>query len=432
MSRYKRFPARFSLVKEKGGLRIVDAVKDDPIAETFAIDTPEEGAVPIMRSTLKKVKQFTVGGSRQVNNVSSQGYDQIDVSITHYLQTCRIFYATLWNCVTTGTSYSPVIQDSIASGQGTKTLTFSTITSLVVDAHKGDMLVVDSGDAVGFKYYIVSNTADSVTVDIDTHPAINSDVVEIKTVPFTHTITRGDQPVTFAAHFDIPARDGDAAKRIIVDALGVIVKSATVSIAPDGDAIIEANYLGAKSIDGDVITNPENLAIRHFKWGHASTFYVSYNAVNKIVQYDCESLEILLDNDTEIRKHIGDFYPDREKDGIAEDTVTITHWPKDKTFHDLVNVDTKDYTGPIALRVILTQEKAGLNPDGITFWDRTIQIDISKLFVNDFPEEIPSKDDDDMAADMELFDDVGNVTQVAGVDELGIEYYEGSTPYVAP
>lgn len=75
-------------------------------------------------------------------------------------------------------SYAPAKTDTVASGQGTTTLTL-TVGGLTANAHVRDVLIVTLGDSIGSRYTILSNTATTVTIAETTGAAINGDSIEI-------------------------------------------------------------------------------------------------------------------------------------------------------------------------------------------------------------------------------------------------------------
>jgi hypothetical protein len=434
LDNYPRGIAKISISKELGGFRTPVETKDAQLTETHTIDTPEQGAVPMMDQVRVREERFTVGGGRGANKVFEGGFPQVDETLSHYLETGQLACGAFGACETVGTSYETPKTDSIASGQGTKVLTLTT-GGLTPDAHIGDMLIVTSGDAVGYKYVIKDNDAGTITVDINTHPAIDADSVEIVTGPFEHTITPGLRLSTYAIKVDSPTKYGSASNRILVDLLGVIMASWTCNIEPGAEIMQTVNYKGSKSIDGTPTTNPPDFPHKAFRWGDVpsgANIYVKYDSVEKIVRCQISTLSMDYTNDAEIRDAVGDFYPCYPKDGTIDINVNLRYWPNDRTFHDLKKKERDEYATPIEFFVkLLHANDLALPTAPVTYTDRYFQISIDKMYMQDHTDEIASADEQIMAADMVLKPDPDASVEIKTKDEYGLEYYEGSTVYVA-
>lgn len=419
---YNRTNARVSLIKERAFRTPIDT-KDAALTKSLAIDIPEEGEVTVLRSVLKREQRWTVGGGRTANVMTELGFDTVDESINFYLQTARLLAAVMGKTVTTGTSYTVPITGTVSSGGGTAILTLST--AMTPDAHIGDMLEITLGDQLGSKYAIIDNDANTVTLDVDTDANIDGDTYEIKTAPFTHVITQaGECEVsTHAMHFDLP-NACDPAERILLDMLGIIMKSVELTIEQGGDAIQSVGMLGAKSVAGAAITNPANFLVDFFKWGHVSDFYIQYDSVNVIDKSNCDSIKISIENDSELKHVVGDFHPNYKKLGTIDYTATFHYFPQTKAFFDLRNVPLADYATTISALI-----------DVVYSANRYITFTFNSLMLNEHPTSIPSKDDAILGVDAELKlmpkDNPAGLAEgtleIEAKDDLGIEYYEGST-----
>jgi len=423
MPKFTRVDAHISMVKEKGGLRKLDSTLDEAISVSYPIDKPEEGEFPVLRTVLKREERFTLGGDRRTDYVAELGYDPVDESVNFYLQTAKFIYGAFGSCVTTGTSYAPAKTGTIDSGGGTKILTVTGIV-LTPDAHIGDMLEITVGDRVGNKYEIVDNDASTITVDINTPINIDADQFEIKTVPFLHHITHAKILPTFAMKFDMPDVLND--ERILMDLLGIIIKSHELTIEQGGDAIQAVGIIGAKSVEGNPITNPAEPLDTPLKWGHLSELDLSYDGENPIRAEICDSITITTENDSEIKPVVGDFWSRHQKDGTVTDMFRLHYFPDSKLLYDLRNTCIKDLVDDIDLTLKLKETNCAGEDFGD--YERYIKWVVTKMYVAEHPTGIPSKDDHEMGVDCTLMILPEGDIYVEAQDAYGLIHYEGSTP----
>lgn len=426
MSQFYRRDSTFSIKRERGGFRIPESTKDAALTSVLASDIPEEGELSVLRTVLKRERLHTVGGGRKANVITELGYDPVDETVNFYLQTARKIFGAMGNCVTTGTSHSPSITGSVVSGGGTKIISLSGVT-LVVDAHIGDMFQITSGPYTGYKYCIVDNDVSSVTVDEDTPSGLATPSFEIFTAPFDHQITEGTTLPTWAAHFDLP--NEDSAERIINDLLGIIMKKNEITIEKEGDAIQAVDIIGAKSIEGGAITVPSDFVDTFLKWGYVSELTLSYDGKNPIRKEICDMIKMAIENDAELQQVVGDFWANFIKIGTVDYALTFNYFPDSKVLYDLRNVKIKDMVGDLDCTIQITEPNFGDLPGGGS-WDKFIKFIWDKLYLDEHPTGIPSKDDALMGVEAVFkFIKEGSLI-VQSRDQYGIEYYEGST--IAP
>lgn len=421
---YHRDNSRISLIKERGGLRIPEAVKDAQLAKVLSCDIPEEGEVSVLRPKLKRERRYTIGGGRLPNLISELGYDPVDETLNYYLQSARFLHGVLGYCVTSGTSYAPAKTDVISSGAGSAVLTLTT-GGLSVNAHIGNMLKVTSGVYLGSRFLILSNTANTITIDITTPAApagINGASVEIFKGPWLHTMALGTDLPSFASHVLIP--NTVPAETICVDLLGMVMKTWELTVEKAADAIQAVGFLVAKAIDGNsalsIPADPGNELM--MKWCQIDTLTVTYNSESPIVKDICDSIKVTIENGAELKQVVGDCYASFKNVGTADITVVLHYFPNSRTFYDLINVKLGDYVTTLPIIFKLTIDV-----------DHYIQLSIDKMILTDHPDLIPNKDDSIMGVDAEFKPAPGATVAAMAKDDFNIDHYERSTlVYTAP
>lgn len=421
---YHRDVSKISFIKERGGLRIPEAVKDAPLTKTLAFDIPEEGEVAILRPKLKRERKYTIGGGRLPNLVSELGYDPVEESLSFYLQSARWLYPVLGNCVTTGTSYSPAKIDVVLSGSGSAVLTLTT-GGLSVNAHVGDLIRITSGTYLGTRLLILSNTANTVTVDITVPAApagINGASCEIFKGPWLHTMSVGSDLPTFASHVLIP--NVNAAETICADMLGMLAKSWELTTEKSADAIQAVGFIVAKAIDGTVgLPNPADPGNElMMKWCNVDTLTLTYNGGSPITKDICDSVKISIENGAELKQVVGDCYASFKSIGTLEFTLTLHYFPNSRVLYDLINTSINAYIGVIPFLVKYQIDV-----------DHYIQIAIDKMYLTEHPEMVPGKDDAIMGIDAVFVPAPGAVISAISKDDFNLDNYERSTiVYTAP
>jgi len=425
---YPRQGSQVLLTKERA-FRTPEDTKDVSPTIQYAIDLPEEGAFPIMRNKLKVEKKYTVGGGRKYNYHDELGFDAVDQTVPFRFQTARWAFLAWGQCETTGVSHSPAITGNVVSGQGTAVLNLGI--TMVVDAHIGEYIEVThvgTGTTV-MKFLIIDNDASTVTLDINTPTNINGDAFEIFTGPYIKEITEIDsvcQMPTSCLRIREP-NVCDEDQDIIVDLLGILVKSWQLTLEKGGAGTQEIGVNGAKSIDEGLSKYdpaiPE-FALDNFRWGDiVDTFVLTYDGENIIEAGMADIFRILLENDVENEPTLGDFYPNYPKVGTLDYTITVNYYPKSLVFFNLINKPLSQYASPIA-GVMRIEKNA----------DRYFQLTMNSLRLGAHPEEIPSKEDKVMNVECELWMmprdnpqgfDEGSVA-IEAKDDLGLGYFEGS------
>jgi hypothetical protein len=114
---------------------------------------------------------------------------------------------------------------------------------------------------------------------------------------------------------------------------------------------------------------------------------------------------------------LGDCYPDHPKIGVFDLNLTLHYFPKDKVLYALRNTPVDTY---------VTDLDATIKFNDPTNPDRYIQFSFDKLYLEEHPMGIPSKDDAIYGVDAVFkLTPAGSLT-VEEENDLGIEHYEGS------
>jgi len=415
---YHRDNSKISFILERGGLRIPEAVKDAQLTKTLSLDIPEEGEVAILRPKLKRERRYTIGGGRLPNLISELGYDPVEESLNFYLQSARFIHGVLGSCITSGTSYAPAKTDVVLSGSGSAVLTLTT-GGLSVNAHIGDMIKITSGIYNGTRLLILSNTANTVTIDITVPAApagINGASCEIFKGPWLHTMGVGSDLPTFASHVLIP--NVNAAETICVDMLGMLIKTWELTAEKSADAVQAVGFIVAKAIDGTVglpiPADPGNELM--MKWCNVDTLTLTYNSKSPIVKDICDSVKISIENGAELKTVVGDCYASFKSIGTLEFTATLHYFPNSRILYDLINTSVNAYVTAMPLLVKFQIDA-----------NHYIQIAIDKMYLSDHPEMVPGKDDSIMGIDAEFKTMPGAIVTAISKDDFNLDYYERST-----
>jgi hypothetical protein len=421
---------------ERGGFRTPFTVKDEQLSRVFKLDVLQDEDIDLPENLLDTEEHWLIGEGRDVALITDQGFDVPEGDIGFMKQTAKLDHKVLGNCVTTGTSYPTPKTDTIASGGGTAVLTLTT-GGLTIDAHIGDMVQVTSGDQSGAKLHIVSNTANTITVDIDTPANIDGDSIEIKTGPFLHTMTQGDIQQTIALHYE--HQNDDSAQDIIKDYFGCVVIALTNLFEKKGDGMQTPTFKVAKSKDGVHITKPLLDTLEVLKWSDTGNsggvFDLGYNSTNPMTADDCDSVSIRIVTEVDVDHVVGDEYANRKDEGSREYEIVLHYYPTNRTLRDLRDTKVKDYATPIDFRfkVVVTHNPgASGNPHPLdNEWDQYIDYVFDKLRVKEHDKMIPSKDTKIMDCDVTLrnwaYGEDQGTLQILDQNIYGIGYYEGST-----
>jgi hypothetical protein len=406
------------MVVEVDGLRIANrgGAKDAAITATYnlAIDRQLDDSVPILYSQIERMRHMTLGsGTRNADCIVEQKYPVTEQDLEYSVQTGRWLYPVMGKCVTTGTANGT---DTIASGEGTATLTLTT-GGLTIDAAIGDFIEFTSGSLSGNKYHITDNDTGTITLDKTVPSGANSAGITFYTAPFTHTITEQDvvsSMKTVALHQELENDVG--AESIREDMLGIIVNTHVHTAEMDGFARQTVGLLGAKSVTGSELTRPATLdSCSNIKWGgEAATNTLTYNSVEQTSEVDRVEIEII--NNAELKHITGDAYANATKWGERDYTVTLHMFPTVDTLKTLRNLAIDTYVTALAYTYKVQTTATDY-----------IQYTFDDTYVDDFPLEVPDKDALEFGVDVVLKNNAGGTCAIEVKDSLGLIYYEGST-----
>jgi len=329
------------MIKESS-LRTILATKDAPATVVYSIDKELDDELVYPRSKNEKVRHSSLGsGTRNADTITDGGFPPVEDSLDFALQVAKFLYGVQGSCVTTGTSTGET--GTVTSGQGTDTLVLSGGGAFTINEFAGMMLSITSGENLGKKYHIKSNSATAVTIDKNSPGDIDGDGYRIDGKPFTHTISEGFKPPSFALHQEL--ENYDNTNPIRKDLLGVIIDSWTGTIEVDSDMAEQSvGIIGAKSITGSNIAQPsqlDNTRILNFKGVITNT--LTYNSLNTIVNADNDSIQIEINNNASIIRVQGDCYPDHEIFAERDYTLTLTLYPEDSVLIELQNINIEDF-----------------------------------------------------------------------------------------
>lgn len=440
MTKYYRQQGKYSYTREVGGLRTVDGTLDAALVEgeLLAIDTAPNEAFPFPESILQRGKYYTIGsGTFNQDFMTEQGYAAVEETLSMLWRVGTWLFLALGACDTAGTASSAttVHIDSIAG----KVLTCSSdgegaVFTWTTNEWAGCMLEVTSGDMSGYKYHIVSNAASTLTLDKTPAANLDEDVCKIMEPQFTHTITElnAAELPSFALHLE--QENTADAESIRKDLLGCIVTKLTLNMDKLGDATIDVDFVGCKSVAGSDLAAPTlptqvgetafTAYTRHevWKWSDvdSATFVFQYNSADILAnnQDDIDNIKVEINNNAGIEHVIGDLYPKRKHRGEREYTINMRVFPDNDTLYTLRNTAWADYVaGAISLTIRL--QKSG------TY--KYVEIVFTNLYVDQYPNEFPpSADDSTIGVDLVLMNGPGCTCSCTIVDNLGIAYYEGT------
>jgi hypothetical protein len=355
MSKSYRIKARIGMIKERGGLRTIASTKDAPATVVYAIDKKLDDEVTIGRTKLNRTREHTVGsGTRMADHIHEGTHNTGEITLEVAAQVAKLLFGVLGKCVTTGTSRGT---DSIASGEGTDTLTLTT-GGLTVDAEIGNFIEFTSGSLIGKKYHVTDNAADTVTLDVVVPSGANGANITIYGPPFTHTISETTPLPTFAFHFELE-NDTDA-QSIRKDLLGTIVNALTISTdsgATDNKIIQSAELIGSRSVDASDLAKPSELDDYNSMTScNLVTLTLMYNSVNYIDNNITVDIEIT--NNAEAQHVTGSTekcWADNIQEGPLDITVTLGMKPSTKVLYDLQETKIADYITDLAFTMKASQ-----------------------------------------------------------------------------
>ena len=419
--KYYRQNAYVSMVVEVDGLRtpIPNGSLDAAITTNYnlAIDKQLDDSVQVLYSAIERMRKMSLGsGTRNADTILELRYPPVEADLVFTVQTGRWLYPALGSCVTVGTADGT---DSIASGEGTATLTLTTGGRTANDL-AGGYILFTSGTLDTNKYHVISNTADPTkTVTLDKVVPAGADGANVSFFigPFTHNITEqenADLMPSVAMHQEM--ENTTDAESIRDDALGIIVAKHTHDAEMEAEARQTVSVIMAKSVAGSDLVKPTTLAgSSNIKWGgNAATNTLTYDSGELQSEVDKVSIEIL--NNAVLRHIFGDSYALSKGFGERDYTIKIHMKPTAKDLKTLRNLAI----GSMATALAYTYKL-------LTSATDYIQYAFDKLYVDDFPLEIPDKANLQYGVDITLKLCGDGACTITVVDSLGLIYYEGSS-----
>ncbi len=405
---YFRGDSHVSLKKEPV-LRDSDA----KLTSTIPIDLMVDDEWAVAEPYLKSEEHYPIGGGENVGKISYHGYDPSEESLQLYMQTGIMLYYALGACVTTGTALATPFADTVISVDGTFLIwTMTTNTAMTIDEHAGRTIEVQTGDHAGELYLIVSNTADTITVNHAASALIATDTIKITEAPYTHTITESRNRPSFGLH--VEQRNATAAQNIIIDLLGCIVKALSMAIEKDGDGMWEVSPSIAKGIPSDLIgALPANFVDVIKTWTHVTSSTLTYNSANVFTAADVDSIGLDITNNSELLPMQGDEHAQKHKKGTREYLWKFHLFPQNNVLYGLRNTKHTDYLTYIAYEFKIA-------PSATNY----IKLDFSRLRLTEYPNKIPSKDDNIIGVDAEFRVAPDNVMECEVMDDRDYTYYE--------
>ena len=372
------------------------------------------------------VQKNYMGGGRNDKKIHQEGYKAKDGSITSLMSSGIFLYYALGSCNTLGTSYASPITDTIASiSSNVVTLTGG---GLTVDAHIGDVMkITSSGDYLDKYFWIIDNTATTLTVYPDPSGLAGTETIEILTAPFTHTISTGSTIPSFTLHLE--AQKGTSS--IYKDLFGCIVKSIEITMEAGAETPISMSVgiLVPKNIAGATSTNPVNLEKSEYSWTDVSTLTLQYNSndIESSLRDKTNKVTFKVENEFDIKSILGDDYPKNLQVGTQTITTLIDLFPESTTWDTITGLKIPNYstqytkagyyTGPISFETKITREGSA---------DDYIDISATKLFMDPTSWKIqaPSWDEKEMGGEVSLLEAPGNSWTFVIKDSLHNGYYE--------
>jgi hypothetical protein len=321
--------------------RTIVSTKDAPASTVYAIDIEKDDELVIAHSQTERTRHSTLGsGTRNANQITEFKAPPVEESMDLILQVAKFLYLTMGGCVTTGTSTGET--GTVSSGQGTAALVLSGGGAFGVNAFAGYMLTITSGTNSGNKYHIVSNTADTVTIDKTSPADINTDGYRIDGPPFTHTISEAQTPPSFAIHQEL--ENATDANSIRLDLLGCIMNGHTANIETEGSSTQTIDFIGSKTVTGADIARPtETDAIEELKWCGVITNTMTYNSVDEFLAADPDSISIEIANNAKLKPAVGDCYAPHPVFGERDYTITVHIYPESIVLFELQGTPITDF-----------------------------------------------------------------------------------------
>lgn len=364
---------------------------DAKLTSTIPIDLMSDDEWAVSEPYLKSEEHYPVGGGENVGVISYHGYDPSEESLALYMQTGIMLYYALGSCVTTGTVLGTPFTDTVASIDATfLILTMTTHGAMTPDEHIGRTVEVTVGDNVGSLWLVVDNDATTLTLNHTAPANIATDTIILTEAPYTHTITESRNRPSFGLH--VEQRNATPAQNIVKDLLGIILKGLSMSVEKDGDGMWEVSPSVAKSIDSDLIGSlPAKFTDVIKNWAHVETSTLTYNSGDVFTSVDLDSIGLDITNNSELLPMIGDEWAQKHRKGTREYLWKFHLYPQNLVLYGLRNMKHTDYLTALAYTFKIA-------PTATNY----IQLTFDKLRLTEYPNKIPSKDDNIIGVDTEF------------------------------